>query len=192
MTYRTFHAIQRIKDFASPEKLFKLTCILVEWERNKGTTNKVGMSTLEDIMSENITNAEHTMFYLVHKHMKTMQRIDQPITIEKPKYLKENLVKIQDYHKEIVKYINHFLHYIEEARKQAAEDYENSREWVERALQRRERKQNSARRASNQQSQNKQEPAPNAEEAAPAPAQKRRRIAPNRLNIASTKCISYR
>ena len=70
----------------------------VEWEKNSGTTNKIGMSTLEELMSEDITNTEHTVFYLVHKHMKTMQRIDQPITIEEPKYLKNDLVKIQDYH----------------------------------------------------------------------------------------------
>ena len=155
------------------------------------------MSTLEEIMSEDITNAEHTVFYLVHKHMKTMQRIDQPITIEKPKYLKENLVKIQDYHKKIVNYINHFPIFIERARNKAAENYEESREWLERARQRREREQNSARQAANQQSRNEQEPfneqePSNAEGAASPPAQKRRRIAPNRLNIASTKGTSYR
>ena len=113
------------------------------------------------------------------------------ITIEKPKYLKENLVKIQDYHKKIVNYINHFPFFIERARTNAAERYEESRQWLEWERERRERQQNSARRPANQQSRNEQEPASNAEGAAPLPGQKRRRIAPNRLNIASTKGTSY-
>ena len=164
----------------------------VEWEKNSGTTNKIGMSTLEELMSEDITNTEHTVFYLVHKHMKTMQRIDQPITIEEPKYLKNDLVKIQDYHKEIVTYIGHFNVYMEITRQRAAQDYDYYRQGIKWE---RERQQIIiANRVANLKSRSGQEldSLTNAERAAQQPAQKRRRIAPNRLNIASTRGASYR
>ena len=77
-------------------------------------------------MSENIGTPEHTVFYLVHKHMKASRRIDHPITIEKPKYLKKILLEIQEHYQQIIKYKIDFDESLRERREHAnLQRYEN-------------------------------------------------------------------
>ena len=51
---------------------------------------------------------KHTVFYLVHKKMKTMPTIDEPIRFNKPIALKNSLQEIQQNHQKILKYIKDF------------------------------------------------------------------------------------
>ena len=140
------------------------------------------MSALEEIMSEDITNSEHTVFYLVHKHMKTMHRIDQPITFERPKYLKKNLVKIQERYEDIVKYIRDFDDDVQKRLVRGHEGREANRQArLEAERRRAERQKDEA-----QQQQQLAEQGPARVGTVSPPPPKRRRIAPNRLNIAST------
>jgi len=74
--------------------------------------NEAGLTTLREIMSENITTSEHTVFYLVHKRMKKMNRIDQPIQFDKPKGLKKTLVKLQESYNQVANFILDFDDYI--------------------------------------------------------------------------------
>ena len=163
-------------------------------------------------MSENITTSEHTVFYLVHKRMKTMNRIDQPIQFDKPKGLKKTLVKIQESYNRIKDYIMDFDDHIAlrrrypsleameasmEARRLERERAGPSGRVRESPFRRdarvavgRNAEQQPRRRQLPRQDQRPQPQANDNENAAP-PAPKRRRIAPNRLNIASTKGHSY-
>ena len=150
------------------------------------------MATLKEIMSENITTSEHTVFYLVHKRMKTMNRIDQPIQFEKPKALKKNLIKIQERYNQIANFIIDFEDHIALRRRypsiEAMDRYR--RENTGRVAQLNFRREQPRRRRSPQADQRPQPPANDNANAAP-PVPKRRRIAPSRLNIASTKGHSY-
>ena len=151
-------------------------------------------------MSENITTSEHTVFYLVHKRMKTMNRIDQPIQFDKPKGLKKTLVKIQESYNRIKDYIMDFDDHIAFYRRypslEAMERYTLERDRARRPFRRdarvvgRNAEQQPRPRRLPRPDQRPQPPANDNENAAP-PAPKRRRIAPNRLNIASTNGHSY-
>ena len=91
----------------------------MEWDSMEGTTSKAVMDTMEEIMSENITTSQHTVFYVVHQYMKTMDRIDKPITFERPVTKFQNtLLQIQEYHQQIVGYINDFDIHMERRRRQ--------------------------------------------------------------------------
>ena len=121
----------------------------------KGASNRVGMATLKELMSGDITTSqegfqmsnfdsvletcafihqsaflnqnhfgnlyEHTVFYLVRKYMNTMNKIDQPIQFEKPKGLKNDLLKIQNHYKQLEEYITDFDAQIERRRVQYTE-----------------------------------------------------------------------
>lgn len=154
-------------------------------------------------MSENITTSEHTVFYLVHKRMKTMNRIDQPIQFDKPKGLKETLVKIQESYKRIADFIMDFDDHIALMRRypsvEAMGRYHDEtterdrkgdfrRDILEVTVGRNE--QQPRRRQLPRADQQSQPPSNDNANAAP-PAPKRRRIAPKRLNIASTEDHSY-
>ena len=150
------------------------------------------MATLKEIMSENITTSQHTVFYLVHKRMKTMNRIDQPIQFEKPKGLKKNLMKIQERYNQIASFIIDFEDHIALRRRypsvEAMDRYrlENTGRVAQLNFRRVERNAEQQPR----EDQRLQSPANgNANAALPVP--KRRRIVPSRLNIASTKGQSY-
>ena len=136
------------------------------------------------MMSENITTSEHTVLYLVHKRMKTMNRlIDQPIQFDKPKGLKNNLVKIQDNYRRIEKFMIDFDNSIEKRKLHPTLE----------ALERYHLEQHTARRMAEEAvvPNAEQRPQPPSNENVATPAPKRRRIVPNRLNIASTKGHSY-
>ena len=139
------------------------------------------MSALEEIMSEDITNSEHTVFYLVHKHMKTMHRIDQPITFERPKYLKKNLVKIQERYEDIVKYIRDFEEIVQQRRVRAHKDRETNIKARLEAERRRAERQKDEDQQQQQQQQLEEQGLVRVGTVSP-PAPKRRRIA----SIAST------
>ena len=154
-------------------------------------------------MSENITTSEHTVFYLVHKRMKTMNRIDQPIQFDKPKGLKKTMIKIQESYNRIKDYIMDFDDHIAIKRRypsvEAMERYRLEREREGPSGRVRESRFRRNARVAVQQPRPRQLPRPDQrpqppsndiENAAPR-APKRRRIAPNRLNIASTKGHSY-
>ena len=138
------------------------------------------------MMSENITTSEHIVLYLVHKRMKTMNKpIDQPIQFDKPKGLKNDLVKIQENYRRIEKFIIDFDNSIEKRRLHPTLE----------ALERYHLEQHTARRMAEEAvvpnaEQLPQQPSNDDENVAP-PAPKRRRTVPNRLNIASTKGHSY-
>lgn len=155
-------------------------------------------------MSEDTLTADHTVFYLIHKHMKATNRIDHPITIEKPKYLKKILLEIQEHHLEILKYKIDFDENVKERQVHAHLQREENRRWrleVERrqaALREAEQREVRRREIERQQAvdevgEQQQQPAqgPVRVDAVSPPAPKRRRIAPNRLNIASTREVSY-
>ena len=79
-----------------------------------GTTSRTVMNTLEEIMSENINTSQHTVFYVVHQYMKTMNRIDKPVTFERPVSESDNtLPQIQKHHQQMVKYISDFDTFID-------------------------------------------------------------------------------
>ena len=158
-------------------------------------------------MSENITTSEHTVFYLVHKRMKTMNRIDQPIQFDKPKGLKKTLVKIQESYNRIKDYTMDFDDHIAIKRRYpSVEAMETRRLEIERAGPSGRVRESEFRRDARvparvavqqphprrlpRPEQRPQSPSNDNENASP-PAPKRRRIAPNRLNIASTKDRSY-
>ena len=61
---------------------------------------------------------EHTVFYLVRKHMNTMNKIDQPIRFEQPQELKNELLKIQHHYKKLEEYITVFDAHIDGRREQ--------------------------------------------------------------------------
>ena len=155
------------------------------------------MATLKEIMSENITTSEHTVFYLVHKRMKTMNRIDQPIVFDKPKGLKKKLMKVQERYNQIANFIIDFEDHIALRRRypsiQAMGRYllENTGRGVHFNFRR--NTQVLVGRNAEQQPRADQRPQPPANDNANAapPVPKRRRIAPSRLNIASTKGHSY-
>ena len=156
-------------------------------------------------MSENITTSEHTVFYLVHKRMKTMNRIDQPIQFDKPKGLKKTLVKIQESYKRIADFIMDFEDHIalmrrypsveamgryhdETSESDRKADFRRDIQEVEVTVDR-----NAEQQPRRRQLPRAEQPQPSSNENANAtpPVPKRRRIAPNRLNIASTKGHSY-
>ena len=154
-------------------------------------------------MSENITTSEHTVFYLVHKRMKTMNRIDQPIQFDRPKGLKKNLMKIQERYNQIVNFTIDFEDHIALRRRypsMAAMDryrLENTGRVAElnfrrdtQVLVERNSRQQPRRRRLPQADQRPQSPANDNANAAP-PVSKRRRIAPSRLNIASNNGHFY-
>ena len=59
-------------------------------------------------MSKDIPTEKHTVFHLLHSHMKTINRIDHPITVDEPGYLRKILLEIQEHHQLIVRYITDF------------------------------------------------------------------------------------
>ena len=152
-------------------------------------------------MSENITTSEHTVFYLVHKRMKTMNRIDQPIQFDKPKRLKKTLVKLQESYKQVANFILDFDDYIALMRRypsvEAMGKYHDEnggsipkeafRRDVEVTVGQNVEQQPRRRRLPRAD----QRPQPQSNENAAPSAPKRRRVAPSRLNIASTKGHSY-
>ena len=109
--------------------------------------------------------------------------IDQPIQFDKPKVLKNNLVKIQENHRRIEKFIIDFDNSIEKRRLHPTLE----------ALERYHLEQHTARRMAEEAvvPNAEQRPQPPSNENVAPPAPKRRRIVPNRLNIASTKGHSY-
>ena len=167
--------------------IFKADWDLI-WKNFKGKTNETCMVTLRKMMSENITTSKHTVLYLVHKRMKTMNKpIDQPIQFDKPKGLKNNLVKIQENYRRIEKFIIDFDNSIEKRRLhptlEALERYQ---------LERYQERRTAPPMAEEPVVPNaEQRPQPPSNENVTPPAPKRRRIVPNRLNIASTKGHSY-
>ena len=94
--------------------------ILAEWESLKSTTNQTGMTTLKEIMSENITTSEKTVFQLVHKRMETMNKIDQPIK-SFARGFTASARKIQKHYDSIVKYIKDFDRLMKKRREQVIE-----------------------------------------------------------------------
>ena len=136
------------------------------------------------MMSENITTSKHTVLYLVHKRMKTMNKpIDQRILFDKPKGFKNDLVKIQENYRRIEKFILDFDNSIEKRR-------------LHPTLEALERYHLEIRTAPPMAEEPvvpnaEQRPQPPSNENVTPPAPKRRRIVPNRLNIASTKGHSY-
>ena len=94
--------------------------ILAEWESLKSTTNQTGMTILKDIMSENITTSELTVFQLVHKRMETMNKIDQPIK-SFARGFTASARKIQKHYDSIVKYIKDFDRLMKKRREQVIE-----------------------------------------------------------------------
>ena len=94
----------------------------------KSTTNTTGMTTLKEIMSENITSSERTVFHLVHKHMQTMNGIDQPIK-SFPRGLTTSARKIQKHYQSIVTYIKDFQRLMKKRRAQAIETCKEQEEY---------------------------------------------------------------
>ena len=78
------------------------------------------MTTLKEIMSENITTSEKTVFQLVHKRMETMNIIDQPIK-SFARGFTASARKIQKHYDSIVKYIKDFDRHMKKRRSQVVE-----------------------------------------------------------------------
>ena len=138
--------------------------------------------------------------------MNTMNKIDQPIEFERPKGLKNDLLKIQHHYKHLEEYIMAFDAHIEGRRVQFAERIANRErsinEAIEDAVRRARGHEEPPRRWDFDQSDQPDHRAPHnrqgrpdADEAdsdeSPPIAQKRRRKAPYRFNIASTKGDFY-
>ena len=153
-------------------------------------------------MSKDIPTEKHTVFHLLYSHMKTINRIDHPITVDEPGYLRKILHEIQEHHQLIVRYITDFneqitlcknprvhailtreANRIRATRRREAQRHEPQR----REPQRREAQGHVAERR-DAADQLVRQPV---HDAVSPPAPKRRRTAPNRLNIASTKGKSY-
>jgi len=137
--------------------------------------------------------------------MNKMNKIDQPIQFEKPKRLKNDLLKIQHHYKQLEEYITAFDAHIEDRRKQFAERIK------QRQLTVRELSEDAVRRArghekppwwpisSESDESDSDQPdhqgRPDNDKSEPggsAPiAQKRRRKAPYRFNIVSTEGAFY-
>ena len=89
-----------------------------------GTTSRTVMNTLEEIMSENIPTAQHTVFDAVHQYMKTnylVVDIERPIEnlFERPVTRFQNtVVQIQECYQQIVGYINNFEIHMQQRRRQ--------------------------------------------------------------------------
>ena len=89
-----------------------------------GTTSRTVMNTLEEIMSENIPTAQHTVFDAVHQYMKTnylVVDIERPIEnlFERPVTRFQNtLLQIQECYQQIVGYINNFEIHMQQRRRQ--------------------------------------------------------------------------
>ena len=143
-------------------------------------------------MSKDIPTEKHTVFHLLHSHMKTINRIDHPITVDEPGYLRKILHEIQEHHQLIVRYITDFNEQItlcKNPRVHAILTREANRI---RATRRREAQRHEAqRRVAEQRDAANQLVRQPVHDAVSPPAPKRRRTAPNRLNIASTKGKSY-
>ena len=158
-------------------------------------------------MSKDIPTEKHTVFHLLHSHMKTINRIDHPITVDEPGYLRKILLQIQEHHQLIVRYITDFneqitlcknprvhailtreANRIRATRRREAQRHEAQR----RQAQRREAQRHEAqRRVAERRDAADQLVRQPVHDAVSPPAPKRRRTAPNRLNIASTKGKSY-
>ena len=158
-------------------------------------------------MSKDIPTEKHTVFHLLHSHMKTINRIDHPITVDEPGYLRKILLEIQEHHQLIVRYITDFneqitlcknprvhailtreANRIRATRRREAQRHEAQR----RQAQRREAQRHEAqRRVAERRDAADQLVRQPVHDAVSPPAPKRRRTAPNRLNIASTKGKSY-
>ena len=65
------------------------------------------MTILKEIMSENITTSERTVFHLVHKRMERMNKIDQPIK-SFARGFAASARKIQKHYDSVVEYIKDF------------------------------------------------------------------------------------
>ena len=137
--------------------------------------------------------------------MNKMNKIDQPIQFEKPKGLKNDLLKIQHHYKQLEEYITAFDAHIEDRRDQFAERIKQrqltARQLFEDAVRRarghEEPPQRWAILSSSDESDSDQRDhqAPRShesesDESAPI-VQKRRRKAPYRFNIASTEGAFY-
>ena len=163
-------------------------------------------------MSKDIPTEKHTVFHLLHSHMKTINRIDHPITVDKPGYLRKILLEIQEHHQLIVRYITDFneqitlcknprvhailtreANRIRATRRREAQRHEAQRRQAQRReAQRREAQRHEAqRRVAERRDAADQLVRQPVHDAVSPPAPKRRRTAPNRLNIASTKGKSY-
>ena len=168
-------------------------------------------------MSKDIPTEKHTVFHLLHSHMKTINRIDHPITVDKPGYLRKILLEIQEHHQLIVRYITDFneqitlcknprvhailtreANRIRATRRREAQRHEAQRRQAQRRqAQRREAQRREAQRHEAQRRVAERRDAADqlvrqpVHDAVSPPAPKRRRTAPNRLNIASTKGKSY-
>ena len=163
-------------------------------------------------MSKDIPTEKHTVFHLLHSHMKTINRIDHPITVDKPGYLRKILLEIQEHHQLIVRYITDFneqitlcknprvhailtreANRIRATRRREAQRHEaQRRQGQRREAQRREAQRHEAqRRVAERRDAADQLVRQPVHDAVSPPAPKRRRTAPNRLNIASTKGKSY-
>ena len=163
-------------------------------------------------MSKDIPTEKHTVFHLLHSHMKTINRIDHPITVDKPGYLRKILLEIQEHYQLIVRYITDFneqitlcknprvhailtreANRIRATRRREAQRHEAQRRQAQRReAQRREAQRHEAqRRVAERRDAADQLVRQPVHDAVSPPAPKRRRTAPNRLNIASTKGKSY-
>ena len=104
--------------------IHNLLTILVEWDGMEGTVNKTTLETLEEIMSENIPTAQHTVFDAVHQYMKTnyfIMCIEKPIEniLERPVTKFQNTVlQFQECYQDIVGYINNFEIHMQQRRRQ--------------------------------------------------------------------------
>ena len=144
-------------------------------------------NTLKEIMSENITTSEHTVFYLVHKHMETVNRIDQPIKFVKPKVLRNSLLKIQQHYQLIVEYIKDFDRHMKGRRAGAIK---MRKELLGSARQRTEAGYDGGAQSRHREDQERR-PSSSSDENGTLLPPKRRRFFPKRLNIASAKGPSY-
>ena len=134
--------------------------------------------------------------------MNKMNKIDQPIHFEKPKGLKNELLKIQHHYKQLEEYITDFDAHIEDRREQFVERIKQRqltvRQLTEDAVRRARGHENLSQWAiysDESDSDQRDHPAPRSHESESDEStpivQKRRRKAPYRFNIASTEGAFY-